>query len=80
MGTRSAIVPELALTWIKAGSARFCESCLVDAKPRALDCAGKMQEYAGVRRLEPLSYPVTIRDALRAPSETCERRAAAAER
>jgi hypothetical protein len=39
-----------------------------------------MQEYAGVRRLEPLSYPVTISAELCAPAEICDRRATAAER
>jgi hypothetical protein len=39
-----------------------------------------MQEYAGVRRLEPLSYPVTISAALRALAESCDQHAAAAER
>jgi hypothetical protein len=80
MGTRSAIMPELALTWIKARTARFCESCFVNEEPRALDGAFKMQEYAGVRRLQPLSYRVTISAELCALAATGGRRAAAAER
>ncbi|HUC69387.1 MAG TPA: hypothetical protein VMA53_28470 [Stellaceae bacterium] len=47
---------------------------------RALDGADKIQEYAGVRRLEPLCYPVTISAALRALAQSCGRRAAADER